>query len=123
MQAGDVLTWERTFTKQDVQEFCRISGDNGAHHITPDKHGRLLVHGLLTATLPTKIGGDLNVLARKMEFTFLRPVFTGDTIRCEVTITRYERKESKAEIAAAVECFNQEEKKVLEGSFEGIIRL
>ncbi|MDA5108474.1 MULTISPECIES: hotdog domain-containing protein [Brevibacillus] len=122
MQAGDVLTWERTFTEQDVQEFCRISGDNGAHHITPDEHGRFMVHGLLTATLPTKIGGDLHVLARKMEFTFLRPVFTGDTIRCEVTVTRYERQEIKVEIAAAVECFNQAGKKVLEGAFEGIIR-
>lgn len=51
------------------------------------------------------------------------PKDTGDTIRCEVTVTRYERKESKAEIAAAVACFNQEGKKILEGSFEGIIRL
>ncbi|CAJ1003112.1 4HBT domain-containing protein [Brevibacillus aydinogluensis] len=120
MQAGDVLTWERTFTEQDVREFCRISGDNGAHHVTPDEHGRLVVHGLLTATLPTKIGGDLHVLARNMTFTFLRPVFTGDTIRCEVTITRYERQESRAEIAATAECYNQEGKKYWKARLTGL---
>jgi 3-hydroxybutyryl-CoA dehydratase len=123
MQAGDIITWERTFTHQDVQEFCRISGDYGEHHVTPDEHGRLMVHGLLTATLPTKIGGDLNVLARKVEFTFLRPVFTGDNIRCEVTVTRYEAQTVHVDIAATIECFNQAGKKVLDGSFEGIIRL
>lgn len=52
-----------------------------------------MVQGLLTATLPTKIGGDANVLARTMNFEFLKPVFTGDTILCEVTIDRYEEKD------------------------------
>ena len=46
-----------------------------------------MVHGLLTATLPTKIGGDLNLIANEMIFRFHRPVFAGDTIRCEVTLT------------------------------------
>ena len=44
------------------------------------------MHGLLTATLPTKIGGDINFIAREMIFKFHRPVFSGDTVRCEVTI-------------------------------------
>ncbi len=51
-----------------------------------DEREWLIVHGLLTTTLPTKIGGDLNYIARQMVFEFLWPVFTGDTIRCEVTI-------------------------------------
>ena len=50
-----------------------------------------MVQGLLTATLPTKVGGDWNYIAREMNFEFLRPVFTGDTIRCEVTITQLEQ--------------------------------
>jgi 3-hydroxybutyryl-CoA dehydratase len=122
MREGHIITWERTFTKKDVEDFCRISGDNGKHHIIPDEHGRLIVQGLLTATLPTKIGGDLNVLAKKMEFNFLKPVFTGDRILCKVTITQYERQEVKTNIAARVECFNQHETKVLEGSFQGVIK-
>lgn len=56
------------------------------HHITPDEQGRLVVQGLLTSTLPTKVGGDHNLLARKMNFEFLRPVYTEDTIICEERI-------------------------------------
>lgn len=58
----------------------------GIHHRTPDEQGRLVIQGLLTTTLPTKEGGDHKVLARTMNFEFLRPVFTGDTIICEVKI-------------------------------------
>ena len=60
MQIGDTISWERTFTETDIREFTRFSGDAGEHHLVPDEHGRLMAHRLLTATLPTKIGGDLN---------------------------------------------------------------
>lgn len=91
LKEGDIITFERTFTIRDVELFTEISGDEGIHHITPDEQGRLVVQGLLTATLPTKVGGDHNVLARTMNFEFLRPVFSGDTIICEVKIEKYER--------------------------------
>ncbi|URM32592.1 MaoC family dehydratase N-terminal domain-containing protein [Cytobacillus firmus] len=122
LNVGDVITFERTFTKRDVELFTKISGDEGIHHITPDEQGRLVVQGLLTATLPTKIGGDANVLARTMNFEFLRPVFTGDTILCEVTIDRYEEKDqNRMAIAASFLCTNQNEKQVLKGNFAGVI--
>jgi 3-hydroxybutyryl-CoA dehydratase len=40
------------------------------HHVTPDEKGRLMVHGLLTATGLTKIGGDMNFLARERTSNF-----------------------------------------------------
>ena len=40
-----------------------------------------MAHGLFTATLPTKIGGDLNFIARELTFQFHRPVFAGDYSR------------------------------------------
>jgi len=80
MKVGDVTVWERTFTIDDVRLFGQVSGDQGIHHVELDEQGRLMVQGLLTATLPTKIGGDLNYIAREMVFEFLRPVFTCDTI-------------------------------------------
>lgn len=77
---------------------------------------------MLTATLPTKVGGDYNVLAHTMNFEFLRPVFTGDTIRCEVTIKKFERQDNnRISIMATFICANQYEKQVLEGSFAGVI--
>src|SRR5205809_7632670 len=89
MQVGDKRVWERTFSEEDVRLFARFSGDEGEHHLEPDQQGRLMVHGLLTATLPTKMGGDLNFIAREMKSRFHRPVFAGDTIRCAVTLIHF----------------------------------
>ena len=122
LKAGDIITFERTFTMKDVELFTEISGDEGNHHITPDEQGRLVIQGLLTATLPTKVGGDHNVRARTMNFEFLRPVFTGDTIICEVKIDKYEEQENnRTALIALFSCKNQKEKEVLKGNFSGII--
>lgn len=122
LTAGDIISFERTFTKEDVEVFTKVSKDQGSHHLTPDEEGRLVVQGLLTATLPTKVGGDHNVLARKMNFEFLRPVFSTDTIRCEVKIERYDKLENmRIAIEASFICKNQLAKEVLTGGFAGII--
>lgn len=121
LKAGDILTFKRTFTVRDVELFTEVSWDEGIHHVTPDEQGRLLIQGLLTATLPTKIGGENNVLARTMNFEFLRPVFTGDTIICRVKIEKYEKQANRTVITASFICSNQHEKEVLKGGFSGII--
>lgn len=92
------------------------------HHIVPDKDGRVMVQGLLTATLPTKLGGDLNYIARKLTFEFLRPVYTGDRITCEGTVMKVSESEDRLSISISVICRNQEGKEVLRGGTEGIIR-
>jgi 3-hydroxybutyryl-CoA dehydratase len=122
LKVGDVIRFERTFNKEDVEMFTKVSLDEGNHHITPDEQGRLVIQGLLTATLPTKVGGDNNVLARSMNFEFLRPVFTGDTIICEVTIEQFEMQDNnRMSIVADFLCTNQNEKQVLRGNFAGVI--
>lgn len=123
LKEGDIITFKRTFTVKDVELFSEISGDKGVHHTTPDELGRLVVQGLLTATLPTKIGGDHNVLARTMNFEFIRPVFTGDTITCEVKIEKCEKQENnrRTAIMGSFLCKNQHNKEVLRGDFSGFI--
>lgn len=122
LTVGDIIKFERTFTNEDVEVFTKVSRDEGTHHTNPDEQGRLVIQGLLTATLPTKVGGDNNVLARTMNFEFLRPIFTGDTISCAVTIERYEKQvNDRITISASFQCTNQNEKPVLKGNFEGII--
>jgi 3-hydroxybutyryl-CoA dehydratase len=122
LKVGDIIRFERMFTKEDVEMFTKVSLDEGDHHIHPDEQGRLVIQGLLTATLPTKIGGESNVLARTMNFEFLRPVFTGDTILCEVRIKELEpRDNNRTSIMATFLCTNQNEKQVLRGSFAGVI--
>ncbi|CAH8771170.1 enoyl-CoA hydratase [Paenibacillus dendritiformis] len=122
IQINDVFTWERTFTKEDVLEFGRISGDQGRHHVEPDERGRLMVQGLLTASIGTKIGGDLNYIAREMVSEFIRPVFTGDTITCKITLTNLEQLEGFKKVELKSVYRNQQGKEVIRGSSRGIIR-
>ena len=122
MKVGDVVTWERTFTEEDVRAFVKFSGDGGAHHLRPDASGRLMVHGLLTATLPTKIGGDINFIARDMTFRFRRPVYSGDTVRCEVTIDELAESDGLTRLRSSWVCRNQHGQEVMSGAAEGVVR-
>ena len=118
---GDVVSYERTFSESEVRAFADLSNDRQGRHLEPDDDDRLLVHGLLTATLPTKIGGDHEVLASQMEFTFRRPVYTGQRVRCDVTFTEVTEGGDRDEVCADVECAVDGET-VLSGSFEGVVR-
>lgn len=81
-----------------------------------------MVHGLLTATLPTKIGGDMNFIAREMKFQFHRPVFAGDTVSCEVTIVALEPADKYTNVRSEFVCRNQNGKEVMSGYALGIVR-
>ena len=122
MNAGDVISWERTFTEADIRLFAELSGDKGIHHVTVDERGRIMAQGLLTATLPTKIGGDINFIAREMVFQFHRPVFAGDTVRCEVTIDSLEEAEHYWNVTSSWVCRNQRDKDVMTGRADGVIK-
>lgn len=118
---GDRYTHEHTFTPEDVRRFGELSGDQQPIHTDPDEEGRLVVQGLLTATLPTKIGGDLEFLARTMELDFRRPVYTGQTITCEWTTESVTEREDRYEASGTAVCRNEEDVVVMTGSFEGLV--
>jgi acyl dehydratase len=121
MKIADIITWQRLFTEEDIRLFGKLSGDEGIHHIQTDEQGRLMAQGLLTATLPTKIGGDLNFIAREMTFCFLRPVYAGDTIECKVTITNLHEERGLVNVSSQWQCSNQRGKDVMNGHARGII--
>lgn len=120
---GDVLTFERTFVADEVKEFIELSQDLSAHHFEPDELNRYMVQGLLTATLATKIGGDLNVMARTMFYEFIRPVFTNSPVQIELTVEKYELEEDRDRIAieTSFTCMNEENKEVMKGTFSGYV--
>jgi acyl dehydratase len=123
LSEGTTVVHERTFTPDEVRTFTTVSGDEGDHHVETDDEGRLLVHGLLTATLPTKVGGDLNVLASRMEFEFRRPVYTGEHVSCEVTFTEVDHGDQRVAVVADFEATRTDDGTVvMTGLFEGIIR-
>lgn len=123
VEVGQRSSFERNFTLEDVRAFAEFSGDKGVHHMKPDGKGRVMIQGLLTATLPTKLGGDMNYIARRMEFDFIKPVFAGDTVRCEAVVTSVEEEDRRLNVTIDIVCSNQAGEVVLSGKTEGIIRL
>ncbi|AFK19191.1 dehydratase [Haloferax mediterranei ATCC 33500] len=118
---GETQTYERTFTVEDVQQFAELSGDAQPRHTEPDADGRVMVQGLLTATLPTKLGGDNEVLARTMEFEFLQPVYTGEPITCSSTYDTVVERDDRYEFTSDVVCEKANGEAVLGATVEGII--
>lgn len=121
---GTTVVHERTFTPEEVRTFTTVSGDEGDHHVETDEEGRLLVQGLLTGTMPTKVGGDLNVLASRMEFRFRRPLYTGQHVSCEVEFVEVDHRDDRVSVTADFEATRTDDDTlVMAGLFEGIIRL
>lgn len=120
-EEGQTRSFERTFTAEDVRQFAAVSGDEQPRHLEPDDEGRLMVHGLLTATMPTKIGGELEVLGRSMTFDFHRPVYTGETVVCTMEVADLTEREGRYELVTSVTCENEANETVLSGTVEGIV--
>jgi acyl dehydratase len=121
LDEGDVVTVERTFTPDQVRQFAEVTGDEGSHHLEADEQGRVLVHGLLTASMATEVGGSYDVLARTMEYRFHEPVYTGERIRCDVEFTTVEAHDRGTDVEAEV-TWTRDGETVLAGSFDGVIR-
>lgn len=123
VEAGEEYTVERTFTSEEVETFVELSRDEGRHHVEPDDAGRLLVHGLLTATMPTEVGGRHDVLASRMTFRFRGPVYTGQRVTCTVTYTAVEPTGGgDRRVEAEFVCTHDDGETVLTGSYAGVIR-
>ena len=118
---GESFSYTRTFTIDDVRAFADVSRDHGIHHVEAGKDGRLLVHGLLTATIPTKLGGDIDYLAQTMSYRFHRPVFTGDEILCDCRAAKVQDRGDRTYVEFDIRCTNQHAKEVLTGSTTGVI--
>ena len=123
LAAGDTFSVSRTFRKQDVLQFTEISRDYNPIHfeqrfLSAKKIDGLICHGLLVASLITEIGGQIGWLASGMTLQFKKPVYIGDTIRCDFTITEIdERNRAKGEAVF----INEENIIVLEAVFIGMV--
>lgn len=122
LQAGQVLEYRRTITEDDVARFAELSGDKGVHHLQRDAQGRLMAHGLLTATLPTKLGGDADFMARTMRFDFQKAVYAGDALLCKGVVESVIVQSTRLKVRFAFEISNQSGEVVLKGSSSGMIR-
>ena len=123
LEIGDTFSVSRTFAGQDLIRFADISRDYNPVHFderfakVKNFDGRIC-HGLLIASLVTEIGGQIGWLASGMTFKFKKPVYLGDTIKCDFMITDIdERGRAKAEAVFT----NEYDTIVLEGVLTGIL--
>ena len=72
--------------------------------------------GLLTGSMMTHIGGLLGVLAAEMQFTFLAPVYIGDTVTCTVTVASVDE---RGVVRAEAAMVNETGVEVVRGGFVG----
>ena len=91
LAVGDRFTARRTFARQESEAFGDLTRDYNPVHYDARFAGakgypRLICHGLLVGGLLCEVGGQLAWLATGMSFSFLRPVFFGDTVTCTVEI-------------------------------------
>jgi acyl dehydratase len=121
IKPGDVFVTERTFSEDDVRAFTTVSGDAGAHHVASDAKGRLMLQGLLTATLVTEFGGSIDFLASEMTFRFHRPAFAGDIIRCEGRCESAQDEPGRRAYEFSFSMKNQIGKEVLSGNVRGVV--
>ena len=121
LKAGAYFTYAHCITAKAIRAFAKLSGDRGSHHVEPDEQGRLMAHGLLTATLPTKLGGDLDFIGQLMIFKFVRPVYAGDTLTCSGVVDCVEPTPKFIRAKFSFSIVNQRGKLVLKGSSSGVI--
>ena len=120
---GDSFTVSRTFTEEDVLKFSEITRDYNPVHFedrfsAAKKFNGRICHGLLVASILTEIGGQIGWLASVMNFRFKRPVYFGDTITCDLTITEIDER-NRAKALAVYK--NQDDVIVLKADLEGIV--
>ncbi len=108
MREGMTAQLRRTFTREDVEAFARLSGDvNPAHvdaaYAATSIFGRPVVHGMLTASLiSTLLGTRLpgrGAIYLSQSLQFRAPVFIGDAVQAEVEITGIDTRRKRVTFA------------------------
>ncbi len=94
-----IVTVGRTVTESDVVNFAGLSGDYNQIHTDAEfskttPFGQRVAHGLLCLSIASGLAMRTGILEKTVlafreisEWKFSRPVFIGDTIHVEMTIT------------------------------------
>ncbi|MDO5301389.1 MAG: dehydratase [Tissierellia bacterium] len=120
LEVGKTYTKTRVFTLEENDDFTKLSQYVGKHHTVPNEDDEYMNQGLLTATLPTWLGGEYNIIMYRMEFNFRRPVYTGDAITAAITVDSAEKKKGRTHYHISFECTKEDGTVVLDGIFLGV---
>lgn len=110
LKKGDSFCYERIFTPNEIVEFGNMTRDyNPVHYdlrwAAEKGFSNKICHGLLIGSMICEFGGQVGWLATGMTFNFIKPVFPGDTVTCNIIITKAEEN-GRAEAEA---CFTNQQ--------------
>ena len=97
LAAGMEFELSRTIDAAAVEAFGATTRDyNPVHYdqrfAAAKGFHELICHGLLVGSMVCEVGGQIGWLASGIDFSFLRPVYIGDTVTCKVTIDAIDEK-------------------------------
>ena len=126
-----IISPGRTITEADVVGFAALSGDWNAMHTDAEyssdhPFGQRVAHGLLGLSIASGLAMRLGILEETAlafreigSWKFSLPIFFGDTIRVQVTVTgtKAMRRIGGGLVTLKVEILNQDDKVVQRGTW------
>ncbi len=123
VKVGDVASYERTVTAEDIAKFAAVSGDTNPLHRDPEyakktRFGECIAHGMLSAgylsaVLGTKLAPHACVVYLSQSIRFIRPVKIGDEIKAVAEVKEIDAE--KSTLTLQTECYNQDGEAVIKG--------
>ncbi|MFN2154358.1 MAG: MaoC/PaaZ C-terminal domain-containing protein [Anaerolineae bacterium] len=136
-EVGQSITSQgRTVTEADVVAFAALSGDWNAMHTDAEfaaKHpfGQRVAHGLLVLSIASGLAIRLGFMEETVlafrelgEWKFSLPVFFGDTVRVQATVTETKPmpRLGGGLVTLKVQVLNQDDKVVQRGTWGVLVR-
>ena len=117
IEVGDSHEWTRVITKEHVQKFAEVTGDDNPLHVDAEyaaKHSRFdrpIVHGVLLLGLISKVlGRDFpghGSIAVGISCRFLRPVPVGSEVRVQIKVSEKIEKNKHVKVRTYIYRDNQ----------------
>jgi 3-hydroxybutyryl-CoA dehydratase len=130
-----VVTTGRTITEGDIVTFAGLSGDFNQLHVDAEyakagEFGERVAHGLLVVSITTGLIVQTGLMEgtvhafRELEWKFSRPVFIGDTIHANLTVTETKplARLGGGSATAKVTVYNQHDQVVHRGTMVLLVR-
>lgn len=121
-RVGDHAEHAKTFTREDVELFAQLSGDQHPTHVDETygrstRFGGCIVHGMLTASLLSQANalllGTPGAISVEQTLRFLRPVVIGDTVTARSEVVEIFHPQRR--LRCRTTCRNQRGELVLAG--------
>lgn len=122
LSVGQSVEKEFLVTEETGVAFAEVSQDKNPIHLDGEyaektRFGKKIAHGMLMGGfISSLIGMELpgeGTIYMKQELAFLRPVYYGDKIRVEITVSELQTEKKRAVLST--NCYNQNGEQVVAG--------